>query len=69
MMSMETIGIILKQMPGLSGVGKKFSAYVFVLFLSIKGRMNFMNMSGMGNYSEKSYRIHFEPPFDFFNFN
>ncbi len=69
MMSMKTIGIILKQMPGLSGVRKKFLAHVFVLFLSIKGRMNFMNMSRMGSYSEKSYRIHFERPFDFFDFN
>ncbi|MDM8539630.1 hypothetical protein QUF90_00945 [Desulfococcaceae bacterium HSG9] len=28
-----------------------------------------MNMSRMGKYSEKSYRLHFERPFDFSAFN
>lgn len=66
---METIDIILNSMSGVTKVRKKFLIHVFILFLSIRGRVNFMNMSRIGKYSEKSYRLHFEKPFDFFTFN
>ena len=66
---METIAIILNRMPGVTKVRKKFLVHVFILFLSIRGRINFMNMSRIGKYSEKSCRLHFERPFDFFTFN
>lgn len=63
------INIILNKFNGLSRIRKKFLVHVFVLYLSFKGRINFMNMSRIGKYSEKSYRLHFEIPFDFFTFN
>lgn len=70
MSAMETIITdILNKMDGLSRIRKKFLIHVFVLFLSIRGRLNFMNMSRIGKYSEKSCRIHFGQPFDFFAFN
>jgi hypothetical protein len=67
---METIITdILNKMNGLSRIRKKFLIHIFVLFLSIRGRLNFMNMSRIGGYSEKSFRTHFEQPFDFFAFS
>ena len=65
----KIITTILNKIKGLSSVRKKFLTHTFVLFLSLKGRMNFQNMSRIGKYSEKSYRLHFERPFDFFTFN
>jgi len=39
------------------------------LFLSIKGRINFLQLSRFGNHCEQRYRIQFEKPFDFLGFN
>ncbi len=70
MLVMETIITdILNKTDGLSRIRKKFLIHIFVLFLSIRGRLNFMNMSRIGKYSEKSCRTHFGQPFDFFAFN
>ena len=59
----------LLAMLGLSHVRTKFLTHVFVLFLSMRGRLNFANMARYGTYSEKSYRTHFEESFPFFMFN
>jgi hypothetical protein len=53
----------------LSRVRTKFLTHVFVLFLSVRGRLNFTNMARYGIYSEKSYRTHFNTAFPFFSFN
>jgi len=67
---METIITdILNKMDGLSRIRKNFLIHIFVLYLSIRSRLNFMNMSRIGRYSEKSCRTHFEQPFDFFAFS
>ncbi|MCP4372363.1 MAG: transposase [Deltaproteobacteria bacterium] len=60
---------ILADMNGLSHVRKNFLAHIFVLFISLRGRINFLNMARYGTYSEKTYRTHFETSFDFFAFN
>lgn len=56
-------------MDGIGHVRKKFLEHIFVLFVSVRGRLNFLNMARYGTYSEKTYRTHFEEPFDFFTFN
>ena len=67
---METIiADILNKISGLTRSRKKFLIHIFVLFLSIRTRLNFMNMSRIGKYCEKSCRSHFEQPFDFFEHN
>jgi len=48
---------------------KKFIKNVFVSFLSIKGRINFLQLERFGDYSECTYRSQFEQRFDFFEFN
>lgn len=48
---------------------KKFLSHVIPLFMGIRGRKNFLNMSRHGHLSEKSYRHQFEQEFDFTEFN
>ena len=68
--TMETyLQHILQDMTTLTNVRKKFLTHIFILFLSVRGRINFLNMARYGSYSEKSYRTHFEEPFAFVDFN
>jgi hypothetical protein len=60
---------ILARMDGISFVRKKFLTHIFVLFMSVLGRVNFLNMARYGSYCEKTYRTHFEADGDFFTFN
>ena len=48
---------------------KKFIENVLISFLSIKGRINFLQLERYGEYSEQTYRNQFEVEFDFFEFN
>jgi hypothetical protein len=40
-----------------------------MLFLSIKGRINFLQLARFGSFGEQRYRQQFEKSFDFLNFN
>ncbi len=60
---------ILARMDGINLVRKKFLAHIFVIFISLPGRLTFLNMARYGVYSEKTYRSHFEASCDFFEFN
>lgn len=48
---------------------KDFIVEVFCLFISIKGRINFLQLARYGDYGEQRYRQQFEESFDFFTFN
>lgn len=48
---------------------KNFLLETFMLFLSIKGRINFLQLERYGKYTEQCYRQQFEKAFDFLNFN
>ena len=48
---------------------KKFIKNIFLSFLSIKGRINFLQLERYGDYSEPTYRTQFQEKFDFFEFN
>jgi len=56
-------------MDGLKEYRKLFFRSTLVLFLSMRGRHNFKGMERYGDYSEKTYRVHFEDEFDFMGFN
>ena len=43
--------------------------HLFSLFLSIKGKMNFLQFERFGKFDEQTYRNHFEKKFDFMAFN
>lgn len=59
----------LKSMPKINKYRKDFLLEIFVLFLSIKGRINFLQMGRFGKFGEQRYRRQFEKPFDFLTFN
>ena len=48
---------------------KKIFAEVLWLFLSIKGRVNFVQLGRYGDYCEQRYRQQFKKEFDFLDFN
>jgi hypothetical protein len=57
------------QFKTLNNSRKKFIKNVLISFLSIKGRINFLQLERFGEYSESTYRNQFEEKFDFFEFN
>ena len=46
-----------------------FLLEVFQLFVSIKGRLNFLQLGRYGKRQEQHYRNQFDKPFDFLSFN
>lgn len=59
----------VSQFKNLNNSRKKFIKNVLISFLSIKGRINFLQLERFGEYSESTYRNQFEEKFDFFEFN
>lgn len=60
---------LFAKMGGLGTCRRSFLTHVFVLFISLRGRINFMNMARYGCYAEKTYRRHFEQPCDWVSLN
>jgi len=58
-----------KVFAGLNKARKDFIISVLWHFLSIKGRINFLQLGRFSPYCEQTHRIHFEQEFDFFAFN
>jgi len=54
---------------GLNQPRKTFMAHIFWQILSIKGKLNFLQLERYGIYSEQTYRNQYEQRFDFFAFN
>lgn len=67
--SQRLIKSILGKMSGLNKSRNKFMVHVLGLYLSIKGRINFLQMARYGTYRESSYRNNFAKDFDFEAFN
>jgi hypothetical protein len=63
------IGAIIQKMSGLNKARKKFMLTIFMMYLGLRGRYNFLNMARYGEYSEQTYRNQFSHPFDFIEFN
>ena len=63
------IGAIIGKMSGLNKSRKKFMIRIFILYLGLRGRYNFLNMARYGDCSEQTYRNQFDKPFDFVEFN
>ncbi len=69
MESQTLLAAILGKMPDISKWQRHFILHLIPLFLSIKGRINFMQMSRYGQYIESTYRNNFSKPFDFGQMN
>ena len=65
----DHIKMILNKMKTINKWQYDFLVEVFVLFISIKGRLNFLQLGRYGNFSEQHYRNQFNKPFDFLSFN
>lgn len=63
------IGAIIGRMSGLNKTRQKFMITIFMLYLGLRGRYNFLNMARYGTYSEQTYRNQFDKQFDFVEFN
>lgn len=64
--------IIKKALSKMDGLKKKqvlFISEILLLFLSLRGRCNFLQLSREGDRSEKSFRYQFEKSFDWLRFN
>ena len=69
-MNSETlIGTILRKMSGIGNCQGRFITHIMLLYLRLRGRYNFENMSRYGSYSEKTYRTNFSKQFDWKTFN
>ena len=60
---------ILQKMSGIGKSQMKFIVHIVHLFLSMRGRKNYLMMARYGTYCEQSYRQNFEKEFDFKSFN
>lgn len=65
-----TLVTILSKMPNLNKARRAFLVHCFVMFLSVRGKINFLSLSRHSEaYVESSYRNHFAMDFDFSSFN
>jgi hypothetical protein len=69
-MKVETfVGAILSKMSDITKCQLKFIPHVVRLFLSIRGRLTYLNLERYGHYCEQSFRLNYEKPFDFKSYN
>ncbi len=64
--------LIISMLDKLSNINqwrKDFILETFVLFLPIRGRINFLQLARYGRHKEQRYRQQFEKQFDFLTFN
>jgi hypothetical protein len=60
---------IIGKISGTNKRRRKFMLHLFLLFMGLRGRFNFLNMARYGKYDEQSYRNNFSEDFDFLSFN
>jgi len=60
---------ILNKVSVFNKCRKDFFCEVVILLLSIKGRVNFLQLGRFGNFKEQRYRQQFEKPFPWLDFN
>lgn len=63
------ITAIIQKMTNLKASRVKTVTEILMLFISLRGRVNFSQLGRQGAMCEKSYRLHFEKDFDWLSFN
>ena len=63
------ISTMIDKMPNINKWRRVFLIETLILFMSIRGRINFLQLARYGKYKEQRYRQQFEKPFDFLAFN
>ncbi len=65
----DLISSMLETLPNINQWRKVFVIETLILFMSIRGRINFLQLARYGKYKEQRYRQQFEKNFDFLAFN
>jgi hypothetical protein len=60
---------VLDKLSNINQWRREFLIETFILFMSIRGRINFLQLARYGKRKEQRYRQQFEKPFDFLAFN
>lgn len=60
---------VIDKLPNINLWRRTFLLETLILFLSIRGRINFLQLARYGKYKEQRYRQQFEKRFDFLTFN
>ena len=60
---------VIDKLPNINLWRRTFLLETLILFLSIHGRINFLQLARYGKYKEQRYRQQFEKRFDFLTFN
>ncbi len=63
------IASMIDKLPNINKWIRMFLIETFILFLSIRSRLNFLQLAKYGKYKEQRYRQQFEKRFDFLTFN
>ena len=63
------ISSMIDKLPNINQWRRTFLLEILILFLSIRGRINFLQLARYGKYKEQRYRQQFEKRFDFLSFN
>ena len=63
------ISAIIAKIGKTSKPRRKFIQHLFILYMGLRGKYNFINIARYGQYNEKTYRNHMEQPFDWAGFN
>lgn len=63
------ISKMIDKLPRINAWRREFLIETLILFLSIQGRINFLQLARYGKRKEQRYRQQFEKPFDFLSFN
>ena len=69
MRELPLVANILNKMECVNKKQRKFFLHLMILFLSLKGRYNFLQFERYGKMNEQSYRNQFSKSFDFLKFN
>jgi hypothetical protein len=60
---------MIDKLPNINQWRRSFLIETLILFMSIRGRINFLQLARYGKYKEQRYRQQFEKRFDFLAFN
>jgi hypothetical protein len=63
------ISSMIDKLPNINQWRSTFLIETLILFMSIRGRINFLQLARYGKYKEQRYRQQFEKHFDFLAFN
>jgi len=63
------ISSMIDKLSNINQWRRSFLIETLILFMSIKGRINFLQLARYGKHKEQRYRQQFEKPFDFLSFN